>query len=140
MCLCYPNLPMNALKRFSQFGLAVCPAIGIINTNIKIYKNKHIWAKKIKKIDWYVFGCSIHKMRMCVNLPTVHCSPRWTLTNRGFVIIQQNFTRNIEMLNWVFATNSDFLIPISLQPNIVDLRYFKLWIMLDRRKGSVCIA
>ena len=33
--------------------------------------------------------------------------------------------------NWVFATNSDFLIPIYLQPNVVDLRYFKLWIMLD---------
>ena len=32
--------------------------------------------------------------------------------------------------NWVFVTNSDFLIPISLQPNVVDLRYFKLWIML----------
>ena len=26
--------------------------------------------------------------------------------------------------NWVFATNSDFLIPLSLQPNVLDLRYF----------------
>ena len=34
--------------------------------------------------------------------------------------------------NWVFVTNSDFLIPISLQPNVVDLRYFKLWILLDQ--------
>ena len=25
-----------------------------------------------------------------------------------------------------FATNSDFIIPISLQPNVVSLRYFKL--------------
>ena len=25
-----------------------------------------------------------------------------------------------------FATNSDFLIPIFLQPNVVDLRYFNL--------------
>ena len=32
--------------------------------------------------------------------------------------------------NWVFATNSDFLIPISLEPNVIDLRYFKLWIVL----------
>ena len=32
--------------------------------------------------------------------------------------------------NWAFATNSDFLIPISLQPNVVDLRYVKLWILL----------
>ena len=29
--------------------------------------------------------------------------------------------------NWVFAINSDFLIPISLQPDIVDLWFFKLW-------------
>ena len=32
--------------------------------------------------------------------------------------------------NWVFATNSDFIITISLEPNVVDLRYFKLWILL----------
>ena len=29
-----------------------------------------------------------------------------------------------------FATNSDFLIPISLQPNVVDL--FKLWILSNQ--------
>ena len=34
--------------------------------------------------------------------------------------------------NWVFATNSDFLITISLEPNVADLRYFKLWILLDQ--------
>ena len=34
--------------------------------------------------------------------------------------------------NWVFATNSDFLISISLEPNVADLRYFKLWILLDQ--------
>ena len=28
---------------------------------------------------------------------------------------------------WFFATNSD-----SVQPNVVDLRYFKLWILLDK--------
>ena len=26
--------------------------------------------------------------------------------------------------NRVFATNSDFIIPISLQPNVVDIKYF----------------
>ena len=35
-------------------------------------------------------------------------------------------------INWVFATSSRFLIPISLQPNVVDLRYFKQWILLDQ--------
>ena len=34
--------------------------------------------------------------------------------------------------NWVFVTNSDFLIPISLIFNARDLRYFKLWNILDQ--------
>ena len=29
--------------------------------------------------------------------------------------------------NWVFVTNSTFLISISLLPNVVDLWYFRLW-------------
>jgi len=33
--------------------------------------------------------------------------------------------------NWVFVTNSTFLISISLLPNVVDLWYFKLWILSD---------
>ena len=32
--------------------------------------------------------------------------------------------------NWVSATNSDILTPISLQPDVVDLWYFKLWFLL----------
>ena len=28
--------------------------------------------------------------------------------------------------SYFIATNSDFIIPISLQPNVVDLKYFKL--------------
>jgi len=34
--------------------------------------------------------------------------------------------------NWVFVINSDFLIPISLQPNVTNLRYLKLWILFDQ--------
>ena len=29
--------------------------------------------------------------------------------------------------NWVFATNSDFLIAKSSQPNVVDLRFSNIW-------------
>ena len=32
----------------------------------------------------------------------------------------------------VFATNFDFLIPISLQSYVIDLRYFKLRFLLDQ--------
>jgi len=34
--------------------------------------------------------------------------------------------------NWVFATNSAFLHRISLDSNVVDLRHFKLWVLLDQ--------
>ena len=34
--------------------------------------------------------------------------------------------------NWVFVTNSYFLITMSLEPNVADFRYFKLWILLDQ--------
>ena len=33
---------------------------------------------------------------------------------------------------WVLAINSDFRISISLLPDVVNLWYFKLWIMLDQ--------
>ena len=49
---------------------------------------------------------------------------RWTLQFLIRLLVKQR--------NCVFATNSDFLIPISLEPNVVDLRDFKLWIMLDQ--------
>ena len=39
--------------------------------------------------------------------------------------------RDLKQKNWVFATNSYFQIPISVWPNDVDLRYFKLWILKD---------
>ena len=32
----------------------------------------------------------------------------------------------------IWVTNSYFLILISLQPNVLNLRYFKLWIQLDQ--------
>ena len=38
--------------------------------------------------------------------------------------------------NWLFATNSDFLIPISFEPNAVNLWYFKL-IFFDLTKVIV---
>ena len=56
----------------------------------------------------------------------------WT-NNDNFHI---SYRKNNSLCIWiwrnrVFVTNSDFLIPISMQPNVVDLKYFKLWILLD---------
>ena len=45
-----------------------------------------------------------------------------------FSLESNQFIRNMikQIWNWVFATNSNFLIPISLQPDGVGLWYFKL--------------
>jgi len=45
----------------------------------------------------------------------------------GFYLENFKFERN-----WVFASNSDILIPSFLKHNVVELRYFKLGIMLDK--------
>ena len=45
----------------------------------------------------------------------------------GFYLTNLKFERN-----WVFASNSDILIPSFLKHNVVGLRYFKLWMMLDK--------
>jgi len=35
-------------------------------------------------------------------------------------------------LNWVIPTNSNFLIPISLQPDFFDLKHFNLILLLNK--------
>ena len=47
------------------------------------------------------------------------------------LIIKGSWNLIIKQRNWVFATNSDFLITLSLEPNVADLRYFKLLILLN---------
>ena len=43
------------------------------------------------------------------------------------ILISNNYIKKFKIQrNWVFATNSNFLIPKSVQPNSVNLRYFKL--------------
>ena len=37
---------------------------------------------------------------------------------------------DMKEVSYLFATNSDFLITISLEPNVADRRYLKLWILL----------
>ena len=55
------------------------------------------------------------------------------LTNINYVESKQYSNENIG--KWkryqVFYTNSDFLIPITLQPNCIDLRYFQLSIRFN---------
>ena len=50
----------------------------------------------------------------------------------AFLFELKCLTMNLKQRKWVFATSTDFLILIYLQPNVVDLRYFKLRILLDQ--------
>ena len=54
--------------------------------------------------------------------------------------IKDNWIKSPLLSNTVYKTEHklqflsqsfDFLIPIFLQPNVVDLQYFKLWILQD---------
>ena len=58
---------------------------------------------------------------------------QWIKKNEWRIHLQKNNSSDwlkahqIYLLrNWVFATNYDLLIPISLQAKVVDLKYFKL--------------
>ena len=42
------------------------------------------------------------------------------------------FLMEILQGNWVLATNSNFLIPLSLQPDVVDLWFLNLYILWDQ--------
>ena len=39
---------------------------------------------------------------------------------------------NEPLKKWVYATNSNFLNPLFLQPDVVDLWYLKIWILFDQ--------
>ena len=64
------------------------------------------------------------------------CKDKWIFkTFLGVDLISQldlgnkKLDENEVLRNWVFVTNSDFLISMSLQPNFVDFWYFKLIIL-----------
>ena len=44
----------------------------------------------------------------------------------GLILKLEILRNDLSENNWVFATNSEFIIPISLEPNVINLWYFKL--------------
>ena len=53
----------------------------------------------------------------------------------SLIVWNSNFlwiTLELNLILCLIATNSDFLITISLETNVAYLRYFKLWILLDQ--------
>ena len=75
---------------------------------------------------------------LCKNQVTIKLKKEFNKINNfslilnGIDIFKPYVILTWEQRNWVFVTNSDFIIPISLQSNFVDVRYFKLWILLDQ--------
>ena len=57
---------------------------------------------------------------MAIKLPLSQFETKIDLKNEGIELLPQI------QRNWVFATNSEFIMPISLEPNVVNLWYLKL--------------
>ena len=60
------------------------------------------------------------KKKLCVFAVFIFCDERF---HHSFLKKRVSVKT---LRNQVFATSSDFLIPLSSQSNVVDLRYFKL--------------
>ena len=54
------------------------------------------------------------------------CKVCYAMVSKTLNIFILQCENNQPLRNWVFATNSIFVIPISLQPDDVNLWYFKL--------------
>ena len=67
--------------------------------------------------------CSVYLHNLCFLVPN-------SFFNK--TVSAKNYVKSSVERNWVFETNSDFLITISLEPDVADLRYFKLLILLDQ--------
>jgi len=86
---------------------------------------------------FYIFVWTIWLYMSCVSCYQSGKSEFKVLTPfPGFLQAQTKHGRSWER-NWVFATNSEFLIPISLEPNVVNLWYFKLIIIWSNRIHSL---
>ena len=93
----------------------------IFRTCIKMFS---FWISP--SLNWTLFSSSLQYLRSFFSSSFMSCLPFSTRSIAPLTTIKNNQT------NWGFATNSDFFIPISLQPDVVDRWYFKLWILLDK--------
>ena len=71
---------------------------------------------------------------MLINSSTLSKIKKYFL-DQNFKCLVLHFIKCVEM-NWDFPCNSDFLIPKSLQCKVIDLSYFKLWILLVLKKAK----
>ena len=78
--------------------------------------------KEVQLWRWWIPGCLLLGRNITFRKQSLY-----------FSIFSFEISSFQKQRNWFFDTISDFLIPISLPPYVVDLRYFKLSILqLDR--------
>ena len=65
-------------------------------------------------------------MQCVTNGAKINFDFKWIKFIPEWIKFIPEWNKKAEERNKVFVTNSDFLSPISLQPNVLDLRYFKL--------------
>ena len=69
---------------------------------------------------------------MLWGIPHIWINDYYKLVRQQLLFITDTPRNHLVKENWVFATNSNFLIPKSKEPNFVAIWYFKLWILLSK--------
>ena len=120
---------------------------------VVIFNTKWSFFKKLKTIHPYLQTTTVVSYKQLLYLTNKTCRISQTkpvvshkqnllyLTNNICCILQTksvvSYKKKLSMwwryefltlfqMKWVFVTNSDLLIPISQQPNVIDLRNFKV--------------
>ena len=114
-----PSVPRNVLS--------VHPKNQFLNSDVfptmyyNKFKKKLVLARILKTLTNYPF-ISVHVyMRASPLKLSIH-----TIPLQGFHSVL------FKSRSWAFVTNPNFSISISLQPVVIDLKYFKQWIMLGQ--------
>ena len=94
----------------------------ILNLQFKFYQSFREWSLYSVYIDRsHTMIENLLALNLFIFLET--SCPRCGVEACSIHLPQHNVSYVLMIFSQVFATNSDFLIPISLQPNVIELRY-----------------
>jgi len=92
----------------------------IMNYELWYYEIMKLWNYKIMNYEISTIYECVEKLSLIIGC------------NIWMIFLRSELNVATFQRNWVFVTNSDFLIPISLQSNVADIWHFKLWLLLDQ--------
>ena len=93
-----------------------------------------LWKTELINFCFHKYCCKKNALRKMYNLLVIFGSLYcWFPIDLGFLFSK----------NWVFATNTDFLIPISLQPNVLDISIYssmidQIILVWNNKDSSAC--